>query len=129
MIHDTHIALFLMGELVAALRANDSDAFRGLAVWGLEGHLKHFWTVDLQVRLDVTRRLVKSLAALAIPDSLRRQRWIPTSSRGQYTDRRRDGLNQHAERNHQQRQACAGSVDVGLEPRFVWHAGKFQSVN
>ena len=47
MIHDTRIALFLMGELVAALRANDSDAFRGLAVWGLEGPLKHFWTVDL----------------------------------------------------------------------------------
>ena len=76
---------------------------------------------------DVKR--VCQLAALAIPDSLRRQRWIPTSSRGQQTDRRRDGLNQHAERNHQQRQACAGSVDVGLEPRFVWHAGKFQSVN
>ena len=66
------------------------------------------------------------LAALAIPDSLRRQRWIPTSSRGQYTDRRRDGLNQHAERNHQQCKACAGSVDVGLEPRFVWHAEKFR---
>ena len=31
------------------------------ANWGLEGGpLKHFWTVDLQVRLDVTRRLVKS---------------------------------------------------------------------
>ena len=51
MIHDTRIALFLMGELVAPLRANDSDAFRGLAVWGLEGSLKHFWTVDLQVAL------------------------------------------------------------------------------
>ena len=51
MIHDTRIALFLMGELVPALRANDSDAFRGLAVWGLEGSLKHFWTVDLQVAL------------------------------------------------------------------------------
>ena len=47
MIHDTRIALFLMGELVAALRANDSDAFRGLTVWGLEGPLKHFRTVDL----------------------------------------------------------------------------------
>ena len=73
---------------------------------------------------DVKR--VCQLAALAIPDSLRRQRWIPTSSRGQYTDRRRDGLNQHAERNHQQCKACAGSVDVGLEPRFVWHAEKFR---
>ena len=87
MIHDTRIALFLMGELVAALCANDSDAFRGLAVWGLEGPLKHFWTVDLQVRLDVTRRLVKSLAALAIPDSLRRQRWVPASPGGQHADR------------------------------------------
>ena len=73
---------------------------------------------------DVKR--VCQLAALAIPDSLRRQRWIPTSPRGKDTDRRRDGLNQHAERNHQQRQACAGSVDVGLEPRFVWHAEKFR---
>ena len=66
---------------------------------------------------DVKR--VCQLAALAIPDSLWRQRWIPTSSRGQHTDRRRDGLNQHAERNDQQRKASAGSVDVGLEPRFV----------
>ena len=30
MTHDTRIALFLMGELVAALRANDPDAFRVL---------------------------------------------------------------------------------------------------
>ena len=30
MTRDTRIALFLIGELVAALRANDSDAFRGL---------------------------------------------------------------------------------------------------
>ena len=29
MTQDTRIALFLMGELVAALRANDPDAFRG----------------------------------------------------------------------------------------------------
>ena len=87
MIHDTRIALFLMGELVAPLRANYSDVFRGLAVCGLEGPLKHFWTVDLQVRLDVTRRLVKSLAALAIPDSLRRQRWVPASPGGQHADR------------------------------------------
>ena len=28
MTHDTRIALYLMGELVAALRANDPDAFR-----------------------------------------------------------------------------------------------------
>ena len=30
MTRDTRIALFLTGELVAALRANDPDAFRGL---------------------------------------------------------------------------------------------------
>ncbi len=30
MTRDTRIALFLMGELVAALRANDPDGFRGL---------------------------------------------------------------------------------------------------
>ena len=73
---------------------------------------------------DVKR--VCQLAALAIPDSLRRQRWIPTIPRGKETDRRRDGINQQAERNHQQRQTCSGSVDVGLEPRFVWHAEKFR---
>ena len=34
MTRDTRIALFLMGELVAALRANDPDLFkRWLAVW------------------------------------------------------------------------------------------------
>ena len=37
--------------------------------------------------LDVTRRLVKSLAALAIPDSLRRQRWVPAIPGGQHADR------------------------------------------
>ena len=30
MLQDTRIALFLMGELVAPLRANDPDAFKGL---------------------------------------------------------------------------------------------------
>ena len=30
MTRDTRIALFLMGELVAALRANDSDTFKSL---------------------------------------------------------------------------------------------------
>ena len=34
--HDTRIALFLMGELVAAVRANDSDGFRGLLSEGIE---------------------------------------------------------------------------------------------
>ena len=51
------------------------------------GPLKHFLTVDLQVRLDVTRRLVKSLAALAVPDPSRRQWWIPASPGGQHADR------------------------------------------
>ena len=38
MTRDTRIALFLMGELVAALRANDSDAFRGDAgAWSDRG--------------------------------------------------------------------------------------------
>ena len=36
MTQDTRIALFLMGELVAALRANDSDAFRGLLSEGIQ---------------------------------------------------------------------------------------------
>ena len=36
MTRDTRIALFLMGELVAALRANDSDAFRGLLSEGMQ---------------------------------------------------------------------------------------------
>ena len=36
MTRDTRIALFLMGELVAALRANDPDAFRGLLSEGMQ---------------------------------------------------------------------------------------------
>ena len=36
MTRDTRIALFLMGELVAALRANSSDAFRGLLSEGIQ---------------------------------------------------------------------------------------------
>ena len=36
MTQDTRIALFLMGELVAALRADDSDAFRGLLAEGMQ---------------------------------------------------------------------------------------------
>ena len=36
MTHDTRIALFLMGELVAALRADDSDAFRGFLAEGMQ---------------------------------------------------------------------------------------------
>jgi len=33
---DTRIALLLMGELVAALRANDPDALRGLLSEGMQ---------------------------------------------------------------------------------------------
>ena len=36
MTRDTRIALFLMGELVAALRANDPDALRGLLSEGIQ---------------------------------------------------------------------------------------------
>ena len=36
MTRDTRIALFLIGELVAALRANDPDAFRDLLSEGIE---------------------------------------------------------------------------------------------
>ena len=36
---------------------------------------------------DAAALLVKSLAALAIPDSLRRQRWVPASPGGQHADR------------------------------------------
>ena len=36
MTHDTRIALFLMGELVAAIRANDPESFRGLLSEGIQ---------------------------------------------------------------------------------------------
>ena len=36
MTRDTRIALFLMGELVAALRANDSDLFKRCLYGGIE---------------------------------------------------------------------------------------------
>ena len=36
MTHGTRMALFLVGELVAAIRANDSDAFRDLLSEGIE---------------------------------------------------------------------------------------------
>ena len=36
MTHDTRIALFLMGELVAALRANDPDLFKRWLYGGIE---------------------------------------------------------------------------------------------
>ena len=36
MTHDTRIALYLMGELVAAPRANDPDAFRDLLSEGMQ---------------------------------------------------------------------------------------------
>ena len=61
------------------------------------------------------------LTALAVSDPLWRQRWIPSISWGQYADRRWNGLHQQAERDDQQRKACAGSMDVGLEPGFICH--------
>ena len=36
MTRDTRIALFLLGELVAALRANEPEAFRGLLTEGIQ---------------------------------------------------------------------------------------------
>ena len=36
MTRDTRLALYLMGELVAALRANDPDAFRGFLSEGIQ---------------------------------------------------------------------------------------------
>ena len=63
MTRDTRIALFLMGELVAALRANDPDAFRGLLSEGIQelgakevedlllDRLYSFLTVEEQDRL------------------------------------------------------------------------------
>lgn len=36
MTRDTRITLFLMGELVAALHANDPDAFKGLLSEGMQ---------------------------------------------------------------------------------------------
>ena len=36
MTHDTRIALFLMGELVAALRANDPDLFKRWLLGGVQ---------------------------------------------------------------------------------------------
>ena len=36
MSHDTHIALFLMGELLTALRANDSGLFKRWLYGGIE---------------------------------------------------------------------------------------------
>ena len=63
MTRDTRIALFLMGELVPALRANDSDAFRCWLSGGIQDlgepvveellldWLYSFLTAEEQVRL------------------------------------------------------------------------------
>ena len=63
MTRDTRIALFLMGELVAALRANDSDLFKRWLSGGIQDlgepvveellldWLDPFLTVEEQVRL------------------------------------------------------------------------------
>ena len=47
MTHDTRIALFLMGELVAALRANEPDAFRGLLPGGMQNPRAFFVAFSL----------------------------------------------------------------------------------
>ena len=36
MTHDTCIALYLMGELVTAIRTNDPDLFKRWLCWGIE---------------------------------------------------------------------------------------------
>ena len=64
----------------------------------------------------------RASAALAIPDPFRRQRGVPARPWGHHADRCRDGLNQQAEGDDQQRESCARGVDVGLEPGFVCHA-------
>ena len=63
MTHDTRIALSLLGELIAALRVNDPDAFRKWLSWGMQDlgetmieqllldWLKSFLTVEEQIRL------------------------------------------------------------------------------
>ena len=48
MTRDTRIALFLMGELVAALRANDPYAFK---CWLPEGDTKQVWMGDSSVMM------------------------------------------------------------------------------
>ena len=70
MTHETRIALFLMGELVAALRANDSEAFKGLLSEGIQelgvteveelllDWLYSFLTVEEQDRLTGWRMIV-----------------------------------------------------------------------
>ena len=68
MTHDTRIALFLMAELVAALRANDSDLFKRWLYGGIEDlgepavtellldWLDPFLTVEEQDRMRVAPR-------------------------------------------------------------------------
>ena len=75
MTHETRIALFLMGELVAALRANDSEAFKGLLSEGIQelgvteveelllDWLYSFLTVEDQDRLTGWRMIVAPVMA------------------------------------------------------------------
>ena len=63
MTQHTRVALFLLGELIAALRANDADTFRGLVSEGIQelgakevedlllDRLYSFLTVEEQDRL------------------------------------------------------------------------------
>jgi len=75
MTHDTRIALFLMGELVAALRANDSDLFKRWLYGGIEDlgesavtellldWLDPFLTVEERDRLTGWRMIVPPVMA------------------------------------------------------------------
>ena len=49
MTHDTRIALFLMGELVAALCCNDPDAFRQWLSGGVQDHGE---LMDVELMVD-----------------------------------------------------------------------------
>ena len=61
------------------------------------------------------------LDTLAVSEPLKRERCVPTSPRGQHADRSWDGLKRQAKCNRQQREVCAGGVDVGLQAGFMGH--------
>ena len=75
MTNDTRIALFLIGELVAALRANDSDLFKRWLYGGIEDlgesavtellldWLDPFLTVEERDRLTGWRMIVPPVMA------------------------------------------------------------------
>ena len=69
MTRDTRIALFLMGELVAALRANDSDLFKRWLLGGVQDLLQlgrtSIWISS--DRLQDKRTQEEALGALVTP--------------------------------------------------------------